>query len=59
MNDRRIWRHFDYVLFAVTIIVVLIGLAMILSATKDSPELGNYAWDQAAAAVVGLSLIHI
>jgi rod shape determining protein RodA len=59
MNDRRIWRHFDYVLLAVTIIVVLIGLAMILSATKDSPELGNYAWDQAAAAVVGVFLLFL
>jgi rod shape determining protein RodA len=57
MNDRRIWRHFDYVLLAVTIIVVFFGLAMILSATKDSPELGNYAWDQAAAAVVGVILL--
>lgn len=59
MSDRRIWRHFDYVLLAVTIIVVCFGLAMIYSATKDSPELGNYAWDQAAAAVVGLILLVI
>lgn len=59
MNDRRIWRHFDYVLLAVTIIVVCFGLAMIYSATKDSPELGDYAWDQAAAAAVGLILLFI
>jgi rod shape determining protein RodA len=57
MNDRRIWRHFDYVLLAATIIVVVFGVAMIYSATKDSPELGNYAWDQAVAVVVGLILL--
>lgn len=59
MNDGRIWRHFDYVLLAVTIIIVCFGLAMIYSATLDSPELGNYAWDQAAAAAVGLILLFI
>jgi rod shape determining protein RodA len=59
VNDRRIWRHFDYVLLAATAIVVIFGLAMIHSATKDSPELGNYAWDQAIAAVVGLMLLFI
>ena len=59
MNDRRTWRHFDYVLLAVTIIVVCFGLAMIYSATKDSPELGDYAWDQAAAASLGLILLFV
>lgn len=59
MNERRFWRHFDYVLLAVIIIVVCFGLVMIYSATKDSPELANYAWHQAAAAVVGLILLFI
>ena len=57
MADRRIWRHFDYVLLATTVILVLFGLAMIRSATQDSPELGDYAWSQAAAAIVGLILL--
>lgn len=59
MNDRRIWRHFDYLLLAVTIILVLFGLAMIHSATRGSLELGNYAWYQATAAVVGLMLLFV
>jgi rod shape determining protein RodA len=59
VNDRRIWRHFDYILLAVTIILVLSGLAMIYSATQDSPELGDYVWDQAAIAVVGLILLFV
>jgi rod shape determining protein RodA len=59
MNDRRLWRHFDYVLLAVTVILVLFGLAMIYSATKDSPELGDYVWDQAAVAVVGFILLFV
>ncbi|MGD9100511.1 MAG: FtsW/RodA/SpoVE family cell cycle protein, partial [Anaerolineae bacterium] len=59
MGDRRIWRHFDYVLLAVTVILVLFGLAMIYSATKDSTELGDYVWDQAAMAVVGLILLFV
>jgi rod shape determining protein RodA len=57
MNDRRIWRHFDYVLLAVVACLILFGLAMIHSATQDSPELGDYAWDQAVIAVVGLILV--
>ncbi len=59
MNDRRIWRHFDYILLAVTITLVLFGLAIIYSSTKDSPELGNYVWDQATVAVVGLILLFV
>jgi cell division protein FtsW (lipid II flippase) len=59
MNDRRIWRHFDYVLLAVTAALVFSGLVMIHSATQDSPELGGYAWDQAAAAAVGFILLFI
>jgi len=59
MNDRRVWHHFDYVLLAVTITLVLSGLVMIHSATQDSPELGAYAWDQAAAAAVGFILLFI
>lgn len=59
MNDRRIWRHFDYILLAVTVVLILFGLAMIHSATRDSPELGNYVWDQAAVAVVGVILLFV
>jgi rod shape determining protein RodA len=59
MYDRRLWRHFDYVLLAVTIILIGFGLAMIHSATQDSPELGSNPWDQAAVAVVGLMLLLI
>jgi len=59
MNDRRMWRHFDYVLLAVTVILVLFGLAMIYSATKDSPTLGDYVWDQAVIAVAGLILVFL
>jgi rod shape determining protein RodA len=57
MNDRRMWRHFDYVLLAATIILICFGLAMIHSATQDSPELGGYSWDQAAVAVGGVILL--
>jgi rod shape determining protein RodA len=57
MNDRRVWRHFDYVMLAVTALLVVSGLVMIHSATQDSPELGSYAWDQAAAAAVGFILL--
>lgn len=59
MNDRRIWRHFDYILLAVTVILVLFGLAMIYSATKDSPELGNRVWDQAIIAIIGLIILFL
>jgi rod shape determining protein RodA len=53
------WRHFDYILLAVTVILLLFGLAMIYSATRGSPELGDYVWYQAAVAVVGLILLFV
>lgn len=59
MGDRRLWRHFDFILLVVTVTLVLFGLAMINSATKDSPELGDYVWDQAAVAVVGLIVLFL
>ncbi len=57
MDNRHPWRHFDLALLALTVALVLLGLAMINSATKGSPTLGHYVWDQAMVAVVGLFLL--
>ncbi len=38
MSPFRVWRHFDYVLFAVTILLTVYGVVMIYSATLGSPD---------------------
>ena len=38
MLDQRIWRHFDWTLFTIVIVLCLIGIAMIYSATVTAPD---------------------
>lgn len=50
-----IWRRFDYVLFAVTILLIIIGVLMIASATQDAidPTLMTRVPDQIRFAIIG------
>ncbi|MFN8442736.1 MAG: FtsW/RodA/SpoVE family cell cycle protein [Caldilineaceae bacterium] len=38
MIDQRVWRHFDWTLFTIVIVLSLIGIAMIYSATLTAPD---------------------
>jgi rod shape determining protein RodA len=56
---QNIWRQFDYVLFFVTGLLVIIGVLMISSATRDAidPDLINRVPDQIRYGVIGMILM--
>lgn len=59
MSPFRVWRHFDYVLFAVTILLTVYGVVMIYSATLGSPDpdLQGIWRRQAMFGAVGVGII--
>lgn len=54
--DRKVWRNFDFVLLAATVLLIAFGIAMINSATLDTPDLQDLPRRQAIWVVVGLAL---
>jgi rod shape determining protein RodA len=61
MTGLRIWRHFDYVLLLVTIVLTVFGVVMVYSATKgslDETVLGLWR-RQATVGVAGVGLIFL
>ena len=61
MTPFRVWRHFDYVLLVVTILLVAYGVLMIYSATLGSPDpdLRGLWRRQAMFGAVGVGLIFL
>jgi len=61
MTKLRIWRHFDYVLLLVTILLTLYGVVMIYSANKGSPDqaLRDLWRRQAILGTAGVGLIFL
>lgn len=59
MPQSRLWRHFDYVLLIVTILLTIYGVVMIYSANQGSPDpdLRNLWRRQAILGGVGLGLL--
>ena len=57
--DRRIWRRFDFVLLAAIILLITFGVAMIYSATINTPGLEGLATRQALYALGGLLLMFV
>ncbi len=55
--DRKVWRNFDLVLLGATIALIVLGVAVIHSATIDTPALEELTYRQAIYAVVGLLLM--
>ena len=55
--DRKIWRNFDFVLLAVTMLLIAFGIAMIYSATLDTPDLQDLPRRQAIWGLAGLVLL--
>ena len=52
--DRRIWRNYDFVLLGATLFVLVIGVAMIYSASHAVTRIQDSAFRQAIFAAVGL-----
>jgi rod shape determining protein RodA len=55
--DRKLWRNFDFMLLAATVLLIAFGVAMIYSATLDTPDLKDLPLRQAIWALVGLALL--
>lgn len=54
MNERILWRNFDWALFIVVLMLTGIGIAMVYSATFNTIDLYDYWSRQAIFALVGL-----
>lgn len=54
MNERLLWRNFDWALFIVVLLLTGIGIAMVYSATANTIDLFDYWSRQATFAAVGL-----
>lgn len=52
--DRRIWRNYDFVLLIATLLILVIGVAMIYSASHAIPRVRDSALRQTIFAVIGL-----
>ena len=55
--DRRLWRNFDFVLLGSTILLIALGVAVIHSATRGTPDLADLPYRQIIYAVVGLGIM--
>ncbi|MBI5715737.1 MAG: rod shape-determining protein RodA [Chloroflexi bacterium] len=55
----QIWRNFDITLLALVAILTIGGIAMIRSATFESPQLANLPFVQIRWAVIGLVVIFV
>lgn len=57
--DRRLWRNFDFVLLGATVLLIILGVAVIHSATlgTSDPELVDCPSRQMIYAVVGLGIM--
>jgi len=56
---RRLWRSFDWILLATTLLLIIYGIVMISSATRGTEDLSDYWRRQALFAVSGLGLLFL
>jgi rod shape determining protein RodA len=54
MNERLLWRNFDWSLLLVVLVLTAIGIAMVYSATFNTIDLFDYWSRQATFAAIGL-----
>ncbi len=57
--DRKVWRDFDWVLLAATLLLIGLGIAVIYSATINTPDLEDTASRQITHALIGLALMFV
>ncbi len=56
MMDHKLWRDFDFLLLVATLLLVFFGVAMIHSATRETPDLQDLPSRQVIWALIGLVL---
>ena len=54
--DKRIWRNFDFVLLGATVLALILGVAIVYSASHTISSIQHSALRQAIFAVVGLAI---
>ncbi len=59
MLSSRFFRNFDYVLLAMVIILILFGLMMIASATRDVASLADRVNSQILYGIVGVAVVFV
>jgi rod shape determining protein RodA len=57
MPDRRLWRHFDFLLLIGLILLLIAGTAMVYSASRGDPVIERTPTDQAITALIGMVLL--
>lgn len=57
MRPIQPWRQFDFLLLIVMLVLVALGVAMIRSATTNTPDLADLWRRQANFAIIGLALV--
>jgi len=57
MFKKEIWRHFDYWLFGVVLLLCVFGIIMIRSAIAENEELAGAVQSQATYVAIGLAII--
>src|SRR5512141_3080143 len=57
MPDRRLWRHFDYLLLVGLVLLLIAGIAMVFSASRGDPQIERTPTDQAITALFGMVLL--
>lgn len=60
MQRTSLWRHFDFALLGIVALLIIIGIAMVRSATLSSPDTGIFEFSrQALFAVIGIPVVLI
>ena len=57
MFDRQLWRHFDWWMFLIVLLLSIIGIVMIYSATFRTEQLADYWIRQTRFVLVGIPLV--
>ena len=60
MNTRQVWQRFDFLLFAVVLILCIFGIALISTAIGENhPTLGEHPQRQTTFLIIGLVVLFI
>lgn len=59
MFDRQFWRYFDWTLLLAVVLLCVVGIGMIYSATFKTEELMDYWWDQTRFFMIGLVALFV
>ncbi len=59
MNTRQVWQRFDFLLFAVVLLLCIFGIALISSAIAGNPTLAGHPKRQTIFLLIGLAVLFL